>query len=139
MEALGCVLPLLLPLLLGSKKSFLLLLSLNIASYINFIHVKSTASCRFRFLSCFSTTLFSRGHATLHLDRSVGPSVRPSVGRSVTFLNSEWFSHYCSCPTIRDWIAVNPALFFKDQLFFSEAGMSLNFCEFQAEMFIICP
>ena len=22
------------------------------------------------------------------------------------------FSHYCSCPTIRDWIAVYPALFF---------------------------
>ena len=32
--------------------------------------------------------------------------VRPSV----TFLNSEQFSHYCSCPTVRDWIAVYPAL-----------------------------
>ena len=59
--------------------------------------------------------LFSRGHATLHLAvsvgrlvcRSVGPSVRPSV----TLLNSERFSHYCSCPTVRDWIAVYPALF----------------------------
>ena len=39
--------------------------------------------------------------------RSVGRSVRPSV----TFLNSERFSHYCSCPTVRDWIAVYPALF----------------------------
>ena len=34
-------------------------------------------------------------------------SVRPSV----PFLNSERFSHYCSCPTERDWIAVYPALF----------------------------
>ena len=47
--------------------------------------------------------LFSRGHATLHLAVSVGRSVRPSV----TFLNSE---HYCPCPTVRDWIAVYPAL-----------------------------
>ena len=39
--------------------------------------------------------------------RSVGPSVRPSV----TFLNSERFLQYCSCPTVRDWIAVYPALF----------------------------
>ena len=53
-------------------------------------------------------SLFSRGHATLHLaGRSVGPSVRPSV----TFLNSERFLRYCSCPTVRDWIAVYPALF----------------------------
>ena len=60
--------------------------------------------------------LFSRGHATLHLavsvGRSVGPSVRLSVRPSVTFLNYERFSHYCSCPTVRDWIAVYPALFF---------------------------
>ena len=35
-------------------------------------------------------------------------SVRPSV----TFLNSKRFSQYCSCPTIRDWIAVYPALFY---------------------------
>merc|ERR1711946_57208 len=33
------------------------------------------------------------------------------VGRFVTFLNSERFLHYCSCPTVRDWIAVYPALF----------------------------
>ena len=51
--------------------------------------------------------LFSRGHATLHLAVSVGRS----VSRYVTFLNSERFSHYCSCPTVRDWIAVYPALF----------------------------
>ena len=54
--------------------------------------------------------LLSRGHSTLHLAVSVGMSVGPSVGRSVTFLNSERFSHYCSCPTVRDWIAVYPAL-----------------------------
>ena len=47
------------------------------------------------------------GHASLHLAVSVGRSVRPSV----TFLNSERFSHYCFCPTVRDWIAVYPALF----------------------------
>ena len=52
--------------------------------------------------------IFSRGHGTLHLAVSVGPS----IGRSVTFLNSDWFLHYCSCPTVRDWIAVYPALFF---------------------------
>ena len=54
---------------------------------------------------------FSRGHATLHFAVSVGPSVRRSVGPPVIFLNSERFSHYCSCPTVRDWIAVYPALF----------------------------
>ena len=43
--------------------------------------------------------------------RYVGPSVRRSVRPSVTFLNSGRFSHYCSCPTVRDWIAVYPALF----------------------------
>ena len=42
---------------------------------------------------------------------SVGRSVGRSVGPSITFLNSERFSHYCSCPTVRDWIAVYPALF----------------------------
>ena len=39
--------------------------------------------------------------------RYVGISVCPSV----TFLNFELFSHYCSCPTVCDWIAVYPALF----------------------------
>ena len=46
--------------------------------------------------------LFSRGHATLHL--------AVSVRRSVTFLNSERFSHR-PCQPVRDWIAVYPALF----------------------------
>ena len=44
--------------------------------------------------------------------RSVGRSVRRSVGPSVTFLNSEQFLHYCSCPTVRDWIAVYPTIVF---------------------------
>ena len=39
-------------------------------------------------------TIFSRGHATLHLAELVGPSV--------TFLNCKQFSHYCSCRTVRD-------------------------------------
>ena len=59
----------------------------------------------------FPAFIFSRGHATLHLAVSVGPSVRPSVRPSVTFLNCDRFSHYCSCPTVRDWITVYPALF----------------------------
>ena len=54
--------------------------------------------------------------------RSVGRSVR----RSVTFLNSDWFSHYCSCPTVRDWIAVYPALFF----FFEKNQIPLDFVLF---------
>ena len=48
------------------------------------------------------TVIFSRGHATLHL--------AVSVRRKVAFLNSERFLHYCSCPTVRDWIAVYLAL-----------------------------
>ena len=35
-------------------------------------------------------------------------SVRPSVRHISKFMR---FSHYCSCPTVRDWIAVYPALF----------------------------
>ena len=57
-------------------------------------------------INMLNQPLFSRGHATLHLAVSVGRS----VGRSVTFLNSEPFLRYCSCPTVRDWIAVYPAL-----------------------------
>ena len=59
-------------------------------------------------------SIFSRVHATLHLAVSVGRSVGRSVRPSVTFLNSEHFLHYCSCPTVRDWIAVYPALLFLD-------------------------
>ena len=54
--------------------------------------------------------VFSRGRATLHLAVSVGKSVRPYV----TFLNSEQFLRYCSCPTVRDWIAVYPALLIEE-------------------------
>ena len=52
-------------------------------------------------------TIFLVADTTLHLAVSVGRSVRPSV----TFLNFELFSHYCSCPAVHDWIAVYPALF----------------------------
>ena len=38
--------------------------------------------------------------------RSVRPSVHPKY-----FWNCERFSLYCSCTTVRDWIAVYPALF----------------------------
>ena len=50
--------------------------------------------------------------------RSVHPSVGPSVRRSITFLNYEWLSHYCSCPTVFDWIAVYPALFYSGEWVF---------------------
>ena len=49
--------------------------------------------------------------------RLVGRSVHPSVRPSATFLNSERFLQYCSCPTVRDWIAVYPALFWSYSLF----------------------
>ena len=39
------------------------------------------------------------------------------VGRLRIFLNSERFPHYCSCPTVRDWIAVYSALFFHSSSF----------------------
>ena len=68
-----------------------------------------------QFLLLLLPLFFSRGHATLHLPVSICRSVSRSVGRSVrpsvTFLNSERFLHYCSCPTVCDWIAVYPALF----------------------------
>ena len=62
-------------------------------------HLQSVEEIFFLFHSGF----LSRGHATTpcRVGRSVGPSV----------LNSERFLHYCSCPTVRDWIAVYPALF----------------------------
>ena len=65
---------------------------------------------RQNFFFIFEMFYFSRGHATLHLAVLVSRSVRPSV----TFFNSEQFLHYCSCScsTIRNWIAVYPALFF---------------------------
>ena len=61
--------------------------------------------------------ILSRGRATRHLAVSVGRQVGLSVRWSVTFLNSKRFSHYCSCPTVRDWIAVYPALFMIGQIF----------------------
>ena len=56
-----------------------------------------------------TTIIFSRGHETLHLALSVA-SVRPEKK-----MNSKRFSHYCSCPTVRDCIAVYPALFFSHE------------------------
>ena len=55
---------------------------------------------------CFKFLVADKRVYTL-LCRSVGRSVGPSV----TFLNSKRFLHYCSCPTVRDWTAVYPALF----------------------------
>ena len=55
--------------------------------------------------------VFSRRHATLHLAVSVDR-------QSLTFLNSKRFSQYCSCPTVCDWIAVYPALFYDHEFLF---------------------
>ena len=63
--------------------------------------------------SVITNTLFLVADTRLYTlpCRSVGRSVRRSVHQSVTFLNSGRFLHYCSCPTVRDWISVYPALF----------------------------
>ena len=60
---------------------------------------------QFVFLSMYHVFLriISRGHGTQEL--------AVSVGKLVTFLIRELFSHYHSCPTVRDWIATYPALF----------------------------
>ena len=49
-----------------------------------------------------SHSVFSRGHATLHL--------AVSVGTKVTYLNYKRFLHYCPCQTVRDCLAVYTAL-----------------------------
>ena len=51
-------------------------------------------------------TVFSHGHATVHL----AVSFSSSISQSELFLNCERFLHYCPCPTIRDCLAVYPAL-----------------------------
>ena len=58
-----------------------------------------------------------RGHTSLehgvsvgHVTFLVGRSICRLVGRSVIFLNSKRFLHYCSSPTIRDLTTVYPAL-----------------------------
>ena len=66
-------------------------------------------------MSFFIFCVFLVADATLHLAVSVGRSVSPSV----TFLNCDWFMHYCSCLIVRDWIAVYPALFY-DALKFNQ-------------------
>ena len=45
---------------------------------------------------------------------SVGPSVRQSARPSVTSLNYERFLRYGPCPTVRDYLAVYPALLVAD-------------------------
>ena len=94
--------------------------NLSISAFIQFLVLQ---------LSSISL-VFSRGHATLHLTVSVGRSVR----RSVTFLNCERILLYCSCPTVRDWIAVYSALFLSHQralvstiLLFTQQFPSLRF------------
>ena len=61
---------------------------------------------RFLLLLPFSCFFFSRGHATLYL----AVSVRPLR----IILNFERFLHHGPCPTVRDRLAVYPALFFNN-------------------------
>ena len=49
----------------------------------------------------------------LWVGRSIGRSVGRSVG-SLCFKNCERFSQYGPCPTVRNCLAVYPALFFSD-------------------------
>ena len=58
----------------------------------------------------------------------VGRLVGWFVGWSITFLNSEWFLHYCSCPTLRDWITVYPALFLSTHLDFQVFETVVGHC-----------
>ena len=86
---------------------------LNVICKDNHQHLTSFFSLPKSVDQCYTmykVTFFSRGHATLHLAVSVGPSVGPSIRLSITFLNCERFLHYCSCPTVRDCLAVYPAL-----------------------------
>merc|ERR1712142_212993 len=76
--------------------------------------LSSEVPCFIFFLLFFSFLVADTRLYTLPC-RSVGPSVR----RSVTFLNCERFWLYCSCPTVRDWIAVYPALFLCDSQSFA--------------------
>ena len=59
----------------------------------------------------------SLGHATLHLD--------PSVCQSVSILNYERVSHYCSCPSHCDWIAMYPVFFL------------VSFCQIHFSFFLV--
>ena len=66
----------------------------------------------------FIFSLFSSlGHATLHLD--------PSVCQSVSILNYERVSHYCSCPSHCDWIAMYPVFFL------------VSFCQIHFSFFLV--
>ena len=48
---------------------------------------------------------------TRPFSKLVPPSVRLSIGRSLTFSNCECFFDNCSCPNVRDLFAGYPALF----------------------------
>ena len=68
------------------------------------ISLKSSVQRRENKRSSRSGLTFLVADTRLHLAVSVGRSVGPSA--SDTFLKSKRFLHYCSCPTIRDWIAL---------------------------------
>ena len=55
------------------------------------------------------TRLYTMPYQSVH--SLVALSVCLSISRSITFLNCERFSHYCSCPTVPGWIAVYPVFF----------------------------
>ena len=68
-------------------------------------HMNTNCSIMILFPSCLLYWR-TRDSTPCRVSRSVRCSVHP-----VACLNSERFSHYCSCPTVRDCIAVYPALF----------------------------
>ena len=72
-----------------------------------FIEQPMTSNLKREWHPLIQSSLFSRGHASLHLAVLVPPSVSPSK----IFLNCERLTHYCSCPNIPNEIAVYPALF----------------------------
>ena len=83
-------------------------------SYFFLSHYSLTPPPAFIALIFLSTTYDSLQFYLLSLFslyNSLCRSVRRSVLRSVTFLNFERLSRNSSCPTVRDWIAVYPALF----------------------------
>ena len=73
-------------------------------------------------------------------------SVRPSNHLSVEIFTS--CEHHCSCPTVRDWIAVYPALFSLHCTFWAAAPKEIKSCRTQGNVSVhlclsislsICP
>ena len=71
----------------------------------------SSSFIAFSVLPLIFSSSFSSSHSVfLVADTRLYTLPCRSVRRSITFLNCEQFSHYGSCPTVCDWIAVYLAL-----------------------------